>query len=131
VSHDPRHDAPTDAPAAQEQVPGGTLGRLAAPLTPELVRTLLYEVIDPELGVNIVDLGLVYDLAVTDDGVVRIAMTLTTPGCPLGGFLEDEIRECLTQLPRVRDVSVQLVWEPPWGPERMSDVARAQLGWNR
>lgn len=119
-------DAAGDAGAAHG--PGGTLGLLSAPLTPELAIAMLRGVIDPELGVNIVDLGLVYDLAVAEDAV-RIAMTLTTPGCPLGGYLEDEIRGCLGRLPQVRDVSVRLVWEPPWDPERMSDAARAQLGW--
>ncbi len=105
------------------------LGLLAEPLTPELARTLLHDVIDPELGVNIVDLGLVYDIAVKDGGTVELEMTLTTPGCPLGGFLEDQIRSCLTALPQVRDVRVELVWDPPWGPEAMSDAAKEQLGW--
>ncbi len=105
------------------------LGLLAQPLTPDLVRALLHDVIDPELGVNIVDLGLIYDIAVEGSGTVEIAMTLTTPGCPLGGFLEDQIRSCLTALPQVRDVRVELVWDPPWGPEAMSDAAKEQLGW--
>ncbi|MGH2876400.1 MAG: metal-sulfur cluster assembly factor [Solirubrobacteraceae bacterium] len=107
----------------------GVLGLLAQPLEPELVQELLHEVIDPELGVNIVDLGLVYGIEVTDAGVVEIEMTLTTPGCPLGGYLDDQIRGCLAQLPQVRAVSVELVWEPPWEPEAMSDAAREQLGW--
>lgn len=117
----------TDASAAA--VPG-VLGLLGEPLRPELVRRHLRAVIDPELGVNIVDLGLVYDIAVDPaKGRVTIAMTLTTPGCPLGGFLDDEIRACLTALPQVRDVEVELVWDPPWTPEEMSEVAREQLGW--
>ena len=107
----------------------GVLGLLAEPLTPELVRALLRDVIDPELGVNIVDLGLVYDIAVDDSGVVEIEMTLTTVGCPLGDFLDDQIRMRLTALPQVSDVSVQLVWDPPWESEAMSDAAREQLGW--
>jgi metal-sulfur cluster biosynthetic enzyme len=101
---------------------------LAAPLTPEFVNELLLEVIDPELGVNIVDLGLVYDVGISD-GDVEIVMTLTTQGCPLGGFIEDEILDCLAQAPQVGRVKVTLVWEPPWDPERMSDAAREQLGW--
>ena len=109
--------------------PGGALGLLTAPLTPELVLGMLRGVLDPELGVNIVDLGLVYDVAVDEGGAVEIAMTLTTPGCPLGGYLEDEVRGCLAQLPQVRDVSVRLVWEPPWGPEKVSASGREQLGW--
>lgn len=105
------------------------LGLLAKPLTTDLARALLHDVVDPELGVNIVDLGLVYDVAVDDGGAVAIEMTLTTPGCPLSGFLEDQIRACLTALPQVRDVRVALVWDPPWGPEAMSDTAKEQLGW--
>ena len=107
----------------------GVLGLLVESLRPELVRSLLRTVIDPELGVNIVDLGLVYEIATDDGGAVTIEMTLTTPGCPLGGFLEDQIRACLTPLPQVRDVRVELVWDPPWEPEAMSEAAREQLGW--
>jgi metal-sulfur cluster biosynthetic enzyme len=95
-----------------------------------LYRELLREVIDPELGVNIVDLGLVYDIRVADD-VAHIRMTLTTPGCPLGAYLDDEVRRCLWGAPGVADVDVQVVWDPPWRPEMMSDRARAQLGWKR
>lgn len=117
---------PTDATRAAAP---GVLGLLTEPLTSELVREQLREVLDPELGVNIVDLGLVYEIGVDADGQVLIEMTLTTPGCPLGGFLDDEIRACLTGLPQVRDVRVELVWEPPWAPESMSDVAKKELGW--
>lgn len=116
-----------DQTAASTGVPG-ILGLLGEPLSPELVRGLLRGVIDPELGVNIVDLGLVYDVTV-EDGTVRIQMTLTTPGCPLGGFLEDQIHRCLAPLPQVREIHVAVVWEPPWDPAAMSDVARKQLGW--
>lgn len=101
---------------------------LSAPLTPDLVRAMLHDVIDPELGVNIVDLGLLYDVE-AEDGVVRILMTLTTPGCPLSGYLDDQIRDCLAQLPQVCNVEIELVWTPPWGPEAMTDRAREQLGW--
>lgn len=101
---------------------------LTAPLSPELVTELLVEVIDPELGVNIVDLGLVYDVRI-DSRDVEVVMTLTTPGCPLGGFIEDEIFDCLAQAPQVGRVKVTLVWEPPWDPEQMTDAAREQLGW--
>lgn len=107
----------------------GVLELLTRPLDRELVAEALHGVIDPELGVNIVDLGLVYGLAIAADGAVAIEMTLTTPGCPLGGFLDDQIRACLAQLPQVRSVEVALVWEPPWEPSAMSDFAREQLGW--
>jgi metal-sulfur cluster biosynthetic enzyme len=104
----------------------GVLGLLTEPLTPSLVRGLLRTVIDPELGVNIVDLGLLYGIATEPQGLVAIEMTLTTPGCPLGGFLDDQIRACLAQLPELR---IELVWEPPWDPAAMSDAAKEQLGW--
>lgn len=102
---------------------------LASPLTPDLVTELLHDVIDPELGVNIVDLGLVYDVTIADGGDVTVVMTLTTPGCPLGGFIEDEIQDSLAQAPQVGRVRVNVVWEPPWDPDCMTDLAREQLGW--
>jgi len=118
-------DADSDGPPTG----AGVLGLLTRPLAPELVRGLLRSVIDPELGVNIVDLGLVYRVGIEVDGLVNVEMTLTTPGCPLGGFLDDQIRACLAQLPQVREVRVELVWEPPWDPEAMSPAAKQQLGW--
>ncbi|MGH2871031.1 MAG: metal-sulfur cluster assembly factor [Solirubrobacteraceae bacterium] len=117
------------APRSDDHGGAGVLGLLVAPLTAELVRGMLRSVIDPELGVNIVDLGLVYEVDVDPAGAVGIEMTLTTPGCPLGGYLDDQIRGCLAQLPQVRSVEIGLVWEPPWEPEQMSDAAREQLGW--
>lgn len=107
------------------------LGRwFAAELDADDVRTALREVIDPELGVNIVDLGLVYEVAVSG-GRVGIAMTLTTPGCPLGGYLDDAVTSCLRQFPAVTDVDVRLVWEPTWTPELITPAGRAALGWTR
>ena len=96
----------------------------------DLVQQVLAEVIDPELGVDIVDLGLVYDVAVTDR-VARVRMTLTTPGCPLSGYMDDEIRRVLTGLPGIDDVDVAIVWDPPWNPDMMSEAAKQQLGWRR
>ena len=91
---------------------------------------LLREVIDPELGVNIVDLGLVYGVRL-DAGMAEVRMTMTTPGCPLGAYLDDAVRTALTGLPGVDDVHVRIVWEPPWTTSMMSDAAKAQLGWRR
>jgi Predicted metal-sulfur cluster biosynthetic enzyme len=85
-------------------------------------------VIDPELGVNIVDLGLVYGAEMVD-GVAHILMTTTTPACPIGSYLRDEIRRALLRVDRVLDVEVELTHDPPWSPDRMSDEAKAQLGW--
>jgi metal-sulfur cluster biosynthetic enzyme len=105
---------------------------LAGRASPEMLRELLREVIDPEIGINIVDLGLVYDVRLSGDDVALVRMTLTTPGCPLGGYIDDEIRRTLWAAPGVADIDVQIVWDPPWDPdEMMSDWAKQQLGWRR
>lgn len=96
----------------------------------EQLYDLLHEVIDPEVGVNIVDLGLVFDVAVTDRCAV-VRMTLTTPGCPLSGYMDDAIRHVLTRLAEIDDTAMDLVWEPAWGPHLMTDEAKRQLGWLR
>ena len=99
---------------------------------PDTLRDLLRDVIDPEIGINIVDLGLLYDTRLASDGTAAIRMTLTTPGCPLGGYLTDAIHDTLQDVPGVTGVDVQIVWDPPWNPdEMMSDWAKDQLGWNR
>jgi metal-sulfur cluster biosynthetic enzyme len=95
-----------------------------------LIHQSLYEVIDPELGVNIVDLGLIYGIAVTER-IARIRMTLTTPGCPLSGYMDDEIHRVLARLPGVDDADVSIVWDPPWDPSMLSEAAKRQLGWRR
>lgn len=89
---------------------------------------MLHEVIDPEVGVNIVDLGLVFEVTLAG-GLADVRMTLTTPGCPLGGYVEDAIRRTLTRVPKVDDTHMNLVWEPAWGPHLMSSEAKRQLGW--
>lgn len=100
--------------------------------SPALLRELLREVIDPEIGINIIDLGLVCDIGLSGGGVAIIRMTLTTPGCPLGGYIDDAIRDTLWGAPGVNDVDVQIVWDPPWDPDAMmSDGAKEQLGWRR
>lgn len=84
-------------------------------------------VYDPELGVNVVDLGLVYALEV-EQGSVTVGMTLTTRGCPLGDTLLQAVERALSTIPGVRGVAVELVWEPPWTPEMMTEPARRALG---
>jgi metal-sulfur cluster biosynthetic enzyme len=88
----------------------------------------LESVFDPELGVSLVDLGLVYGLDVKD-GEVHVAMTLTTPGCPMSESMPDAVERALLLIPGVSRVSVDLVWEPPWEPEMMAERARRELGW--
>jgi metal-sulfur cluster biosynthetic enzyme len=91
----------------------------------------LSRVRDPELGVNIVDLGLVYR-AERSAGAIRVEMTTTVPTCPASDMLIEEARGVLSQqFPDVATIEVQLVWEPAWSPARMNDAAREQLGWKR
>jgi metal-sulfur cluster biosynthetic enzyme len=88
----------------------------------------LRQVVDPELGVNIVDLGLVYGTEVRD-GHVHVKMTMTTPACPMEELLMEMVHSAiLRELPAARSVEVDLVWDPPWQPEMMSDEAKRQLG---
>ncbi len=87
----------------------------------------LRTVYDPEVPVNIYDLGLIYDLDVSPDGVVRITMTLTSPACPVAGSLPPEVGARVRALADVSDVNVEIVWDPPWSPDRMSDAARLEL----
>jgi metal-sulfur cluster biosynthetic enzyme len=108
-------------------VPG--LAALSDDPTPEVVRDLLHEVIDPELGVDIVELGLLREVSVSA-GVARIRFTVTTPACPLSGYIEDEIHACLQQLPALRQVLVKSELDPPWSPNDMSEAARSALGWS-
>ena len=94
-----------------------------------LVLEALKEVIDRELGVNVVDLGLIYGVAV-DGTAIRITMTLTTPGCPLHESIAEAVQVALQDVfPRRGDVAVDLVWDPPWTPDRISDDGRWALGW--
>jgi metal-sulfur cluster biosynthetic enzyme len=88
---------------------------------------ILRTVIDPEIGINIVDLGLVYDVSLKDQ-VIDITMTLTTPGCPMHGSITDWVRRIITMTIPGSTVNVNLVWEPKWTPDKMSDEAKQQLG---
>ena len=96
--------------------------------TRQAILEALKNVIDPELGMNIVDLGLVYDVQVHDDGGVDIEYSLTTMGCPIGPMIEDQMRSFLRGVPGVDEVRPEFVIRPPWTPEMMSDEAKASLG---
>ena len=93
-----------------------------------LVIDALSSVYDPEIPVNIYELGLIYDIIVDQSGVVGIRMTLTAPGCPAAQSLPIEVRKRTAEIPGVTDVKVDVVWDPPWDRDRMSDVAKLQLG---
>ena len=104
------HDVVADAPAVQEH---------------EDVFEAMRDVLDPELGINVVDLGLVYGVTLDDDRVATIDMTLTSAACPLTDVIEDQAREALEGV--VADFRINWVWMPPWGPESITDDGREQL----
>lgn len=131
AGHSCQHTGPAGTCAAPSAV-AAACAEPAGPLTEDRVREELKRVIDPELFVNIVDLGLVYvvDLQPVEAGKtnVRIEMTMTSPMCPAGPQLIGQSKQFVGQLPDVANVEVKLVMDPPWSPERMSDAARDQLG---
>lgn len=97
-------------------------------LTTELVRKALKGVKDPELGLNVVDIGLIYDVTVSEAGDVHITMSLTSPGCPSGPEIMGDVKSVVSDLEGVNSVEVELVWEPYWTPDRMDPRVRAFLG---
>ena len=97
-------------------------------VTEDQVREALKSVVDPELGINIVDLGLVYDIQITPEGDVDIQYTLTTMGCPIGPLIEDQMRAFLAPVPGIGEVRPEMVLRPAWSPEMMSEEAKAALG---
>ncbi|HDH99487.1 MAG: aromatic ring hydroxylase [Candidatus Latescibacterota bacterium] len=96
-------------------------------VTEEKVWEALKGCYDPEIPVNIVDLGLVYEVKV-EDGDVRVKMTMTAPGCPLSAWIARQAEDAVRSLEGVKDVHVELVWDPPWTPDRMSEEAKRTLG---
>jgi metal-sulfur cluster biosynthetic enzyme len=90
----------------------------------------LKKVKDPELGVSLVDLGLIYETSLSKEGIANITMTLTTMGCPLFPVIEKDIENHLMEIPEVSDVRIELTFDPPWDPSKMTDEAKAHLGWD-
>lgn len=97
--------------------------------TPEEIRRALRQVKDPEINLSVVDLGLIYDVEISDAGDVDIKMTLTSPGCPSGPEMLADVDRVVRALDGVSDVNVELVWEPYWTPERIDPKVRAFLGY--
>ena len=93
----------------------------------EEVISVLKKCYDPEIPINIFDLGLVYDIDIGDERIV-VKMTLTAPGCPASAYLSSDVKRKIEALPGVREAEVQIVWDPPWTPEAMSDIAKKQFG---
>ena len=115
-------DEPADASAAPPV-------NSAAVWTSEQVREVLPEVFDPELHMNIVDLGLIYDVAVEGEQV-SVKMTLTSPGCPYGPYLIHQVKDTVQSLKGIQTARVEVVWDPPWGPDKMTEEVRLELGFD-
>lgn len=98
-------------------------------ITKELVLQKLSEVVDPEIGLNIVEMGLIYSVEINDESV-NVKMTLTAPGCPLQNTLVSIAKDSIQQLPGVKNVNIQIVWDPPWHPSMMSEEAKKKLGFS-
>jgi metal-sulfur cluster biosynthetic enzyme len=115
---------PASAPAAPPAVPP------AGPYAERerLITENLKQIYDPEIPMNIVDLGLVYGFEWVGDDV-KLKMTLTAPGCPVAGILAEEVKTAIEKVPNVHAATVEMIWDPPWSPERMSDFAKRQFGY--
>jgi metal-sulfur cluster biosynthetic enzyme len=121
-------DATPDTSTAADS-PDGSPSATQAPgtITPDQARLVLRRVKDPELNLNIVDLGLIYDVNVEGNDI-RIDMSLTSPGCPSGPEIMGEAEQQLKTIPGVGDVTMNLIWSPPWTPERIEPRVRAYMG---
>lgn len=134
----PVSSPPVDTPALAPPVPPPTTPVVQShpvthssdpsqPLSEDLVFQALRKCRDPEIPVNIVDLGLIYDVRIADD-LVNVKMTLTTQGCGMGGYISQEAEEQIRSLPGVREAKVEIVWDPPWDPSMISEAGRKTLG---
>jgi FeS assembly SUF system protein len=129
------HAARTDEAARVASNAGATAGAIferrnpvkTLTLQPQIVE-VLSTIFDPEIPVNIYELGLIYEIAVDSDNAVGVRMTLTAPGCPAAQSLPVEVVTKLKQLPGITDARVDIVWDPPWDKDLMSDAAKLQLG---
>ncbi|WP_456399795.1 metal-sulfur cluster assembly factor [Mesoaciditoga sp.] len=97
-------------------------------VTKEKIMEALRAVIDPEIGLDVVSLGLVYEVNISEEGDVKIKMTMTTPGCPLVGMITEDAKNILENVEGVKSVDVELVWDPPWTPDMIEPEVRARLG---
>jgi FeS assembly SUF system protein len=108
----------------QEEEPTGSAGSELQATVVEALKSIY----DPEIPVDVYELGLIYDVEISEDGDATITMTLTTPHCPVAESLPQEVELRVLSVPGIRDAVVNLVWDPPWDPSKMSDEARLELG---
>ena len=124
----PAASAPGSAPVAPTpsnvpQMTGGAYAEREAAIVKQLKN-----IYDPEIPMNIVDLGLIYGLDWKEDSV-NLRMTLTAPGCPVAGILADEIKAAIEKVANIKSATVEMIWDPPWTPDRMSEFAKRQFGY--
>jgi FeS assembly SUF system protein len=120
----PADGPPADGPHEPERPSSTETNEELLPSVLEALKTVR----DPEIPVNLVDLGLIYELIVNKDGIVYVEMTLTAPSCPVAGELPGQVKEAIEAVDGVNDVRVKLVWSPPWDKDRMSEEAKLELG---
>ena len=120
--------AETETKAQRRETPDAAQPAVDSDALKQAVIEMLCTVTDPEIPVNIYELGLVYEVEVTGDGDVRVVMTLTTPNCPVAESMPGEVEYRVGTVPGVRAVTIELVWDPPWTPDRMSEAAKLELG---
>jgi len=125
MSSTDQHDT-TNNPASTQQ--SSNQPSVAEPVLRDRIEAALRTVFDPEIPVNIFDLGLVYDIKIGDKGEVKITMTLTAPACPAAGDIVRDVQEKVEELPDVLDCHVQLTFDPPWSKENMTEEAKLELG---
>jgi FeS assembly SUF system protein len=123
----PVNDQPNSDPQRAAHGAWTPAGETVPPPTEDAVIAAIATVYDPEIPVNIYELGLIYAIEISDDGLVKIEMTLTAPACPSAQELPAQVEDAVAALPGVRGVSVETVWDPPWDPSRMSEEARLAL----
>jgi len=129
AAHDPWHDAGAEGENRDQVAHAGEALLPGIPVaTPDQVMDALRTVYDPEIPVNIVELGLIYDLKIDPDGTTTVNMTLTAPACPVAGEMPEQVAEAAASVSGVGEVTVRLVWDPPWSQDRMSEAARLELG---
>lgn len=102
--------------------------QISGDTTEERVISAIRTVYDPEISVNLYDLGLIYDIDITADGSVDIRMTLTAPACPVAGILPQQVQQAVEQVAEISDARVELVWDPPWSQDCMTEEAKLELG---
>jgi FeS assembly SUF system protein len=134
VSPPPRARVTSDFERKKDYLAGFLVGEKEAPAAgpgsdlQATVVDVLKSIYDPEIPVDIYELGLIYDVDISEDGDATITMTLTTPHCPVAESLPQEVELRVLSVPGIRDAVVNLVWDPPWDPSKMSDEARLELG---